>query len=236
MYIRWITSLFAGSLAGTLAFADGISVYPTTVLLEPDSRVSSLTISNLGDREATFELAGYRWSQDKNEDTLSLDKSFVVTPPVVTLAAGEERVVRVGLLSADDNVATESAYRLRISELSAARDPDGGNLNVRLQILLPVFLTSAERAPDLNFQVSEDREDKLCFVAHNRGATHAKLVWVSTADNAENKVPLQKYILSNSDLRVCSDALSAPGKRYLVGVTSAYQNDIMPYEISITEP
>lgn len=236
MCTKWVTSLIFASLHGLLATADGISVFPTTLILEEKGQISSLTIRNESNRSGTYELAGYLWTQVDGEDRLSLDRSFIVSPPVVTLRPGEERIVRVGLIDKRQGGPEERAYRLRISELPDPAAPADANLNVRLQIILPVFAPGLNDDLLLDFSADRSGDDRICLHVTNQGATHAKLVWVAPATSGARKAPMQKYILAKSQGDLCVDDLPDVGSAVLVGVTSAYRTDIRSYEIALAGP
>lgn len=234
--IRWLPVLFLTMLQCPVAHADGVSIYPTTLFLDKNSDISTLTISNQSDRNSVYELAGYRWTETGDEETLTLDKSFIVTPPVVTLAPGEQRIVRVGLMSDTRSGPVERAYRLRISELNTPDAAAGASLKVRLQLLLPVFSTTRDHKLQLGFSAHHSDDGRLCIAGSNEGDTHAKLVWIAPADAPEQKLPVQKYVLAKSQAEVCVKTDLEMGQGLVVGATSAYQRDIQPYEMSISDP
>lgn len=232
-----------GKLAGFLmilglfavqAQADGVAVYPTTIVLDRSNHVGTLTISNQSNQEATYELAGYRWTQQNGEDNLTLDKSFIVTPPVVTLSPGEVRIVRVGLMSAEQRRG-EQTYRLRISELQAATASEGAGLNVRLQLLLPVFSGGTDKL-DLSFSARAAADGQVCITSTNNGEAHTKLVWIGAADAPEHRAPIQKYLLSNSSSEVCVELEMKVGENLAVGATSAYLDEVRPYQVTVAGP
>lgn len=222
-------------LFATQALADGVTVYPTTIVLDRSNQVGTLTISNQSNQDATYELAGYRWTQQNGEDNLTLDKSFIVTPPVVTLFPGEVRNVRVGFMSAEQQGEVEQTYRLRISELQAATASEGSGLNVRLQLLLPVFFGGNDKL-DLSFSALAAADGKACITSTNNGEAHAKLVWIGAADDPEHRVPIQKYLLPNSSSEVCVELEVKVGDNLAVGATSAYLDEVRPYQVTVAGP
>lgn len=236
MSIKWVASLIFASLHGLLADAGDISVYPTTLVLDEKSQISSLKIRNDGDSDGTYELAGYRWTQKDGADVLYLDQSFVVSPPVVVLRPGEERIVRVGLVDKDYSGPDERSYRLRISELPDSDTPDIANLNVRLQIILPVFDPGAHDDLQLDFSAVRSGNDGVCIHAINQGETHVKLIWIAPAGSEGRQMPVQKYILAKAQGDLCVEDIPGINKSVLVGVTSAYQTAVHPYEIALADP
>ncbi|WP_369807876.1 molecular chaperone [Hyphomonas sp. ND6WE1B] len=137
--MKWLATFLIFFLLQDLrASAEGLTVYPTSLVLDEARRVGVLTLVNRGGEEAIYELAGYRWTEADGADHLIPDKAFIVTPPVVTLAPGEQRVVRIGVLPGGAPLAVEQAYRVRVSELQSGDVFRGNALDVRLQILLPV--------------------------------------------------------------------------------------------------
>ena len=226
MKVRLAALLTLSSLFGMTAATDGISIYPTTLILDQKQPIETLTIRNQSTRETVYELAGYKWTQNDGDDVLTLDKSFIVTPPVVTLAAGEERLVRVGLISDHPGTPGEEAYRLRISELPSPAGPSASNLNVRLQVLLPVFAKQPVMGPNLQFSAFRDDSGRVCIDGLNMGDS-------TDAHQPDERIPVQKYVLGKSEGRLCVDNNLGGSDTLTLGVTSAYQRDIQPYEMSI---
>ncbi len=236
MHTKWVCLLLLASMYGLAGSAQSVSISPTTLVLDGKNQIDTVTIRNQADHESIYELAGYRWTQRDEQDVLTLDKAFVVTPPVITLAPGQERVVRVGLLPQDAPASLEHAYRLRISELAAPTAGPEAGLNVRLQLLLPIFSPGRDRDLALDFSAKRESDGSLCVVGDNIGTTHAKLVWIAAAGDMDRKTPLQKYILAGKQGTMCTDASLDMGEKLTIGVTSAYEHDIFPYEISVSAP
>ena len=229
---RFVILLMLLSHFGLYAASEGITVSPTTLIINPQDGVTTLRLKNRGKQEAVYELAGYSWALDSGRDVLTLERAFVATPPVVTLAPGEERIVRIGLLSTQHEGPVEQAYRLRISQLEGA-PAQGIGLNVRLQMLLPVFIEGAERKPQLSFDARKDENGSLCIAGRNDGYAHAKLVWVADAEAPEQKIPVQRYVLAQSDAELCAIPGLEVRNELLVGVTTAYQGAVEPYRVSV---
>ena len=237
MWIRSGALLLLMCLNGLGSTAESISLYPTTLILEKDTGISTLTIENRSDHTATYEFAGYQWTQPDNGDELTLDKSFVISPPVVSLQPGEARIVRMGLLSsARPPPETEKAYRLRISELSSPAAIPNANLKVKLQILLPVFSGAPNTEQDLELSAVKRADGQTCIEGSNHASSHAKLIWLSRSAPSSDKTPVQKYILADSHGTLCTDADYNVGDKLTVGTSTAYRNEISSYEITVLAP
>lgn len=235
--MKWLATFLIFFLLQDLrASAEGLTVYPTSLVLDEARRVGVLTLVNRGGEEAIYELAGYRWTEADGADHLIPDKAFIVTPPVVTLAPGEQRVVRIGVLPGGAPLAVEQAYRVRVSELQSGDVFRGNALDVRLQILLPVFLGGDSRDLDLGFSAAENQDGQLCLEGLNSGDSHARLVWVAPAGHPDEKTPIHKYMLAKSSARFCVDPVAKPGGKVSVGATSIYQSDVQSFLTDIAVP
>lgn len=213
--------------------AGATEIYPTTVTLDRARPIASLRIRNDGKAEATYELSGLRWSQAEGRDVYSPDEDFVATPPFLTLGAGEEAIVRVGLLSTDAGDKAEKAYRLLISDVTPPSPALSTGLNVRVQILVPVFLEPASRDLSVRLAVAARDGEQLCITGENKSDSHAKMVWIADSRAPEKKVATHQYFLARSAVEFCLDAppslLSSPS--LTIGLTSAYQAGVTPNEI-----
>ncbi|MEZ5985369.1 MAG: fimbria/pilus periplasmic chaperone [Hyphomonas sp.] len=237
MWVRSGVLLLLMCVNGLGSTAESISIYPTTLILENNTGIGTLTIENRSDHTATYEFAGYQWTQSDKGDELALDKSFVISPPVVSLQPGEAKIVRMGLLSsARSTTETEKSYRLRISELSSPATISNANLKVKLQLLLPVFSGAPNTDQDLELSAVKRADGQTCIEGSNHASSHTKLIWLSRSAPSSDKTPVQKYILADSHGTLCTDANYNVGDKLTVGTSTAYRNEIRPYEITVLAP
>lgn len=233
MWFQRSAALIVGVSAFTAAClpAFAAEIYPTTIILERDRPIATLRIRNDAAKAKSYEFTGYRWRQENVDDNYTPDDTLIISPPIVTLAPQEEAVIRVGLLEPNKTGDREHAFRLLINDISAPK-PTTGGLNLRLQILLPVFLKAATPNHALSLIAAKSDDGRLCIAGRNDGDTHAKMVWLDGAALKE-RIPTHQYFLAGASTEVCFDNLRPEdaAKGVKAGVTSAYQPGITEHEI-----
>ena len=84
--------------APPVVWASSFSVEPVRVILDVQHRTERLVVKNESDRPLTLLVKSYRWTQPHSgTDTYVESEDLIIFPRALTLAAGEERSVRVGL-------------------------------------------------------------------------------------------------------------------------------------------
>ena len=127
-----------GALAGTLR------VGPTRIELSAKRPVVVLEVQNGSDTATLAQIDTFDWTQVGAGDVLTPATDLIVTPLVLSLAAGETRFVRVGLRQANQTD-VERSYRLFVREIPPAFAA-GTGLQFALRIGVPVFALPADGA------------------------------------------------------------------------------------------
>lgn len=180
--------LLLALLVATEAPAAGFSVSPTRLELTPDNRVVALTLTNSRNREASIQLEIKHWSQQYGEDIYESTDELLATPPIFTLAAGEQQIVRVGLRRPPDPE-TELSYRLFLQELPPPTPEGFQGLQMVLRMGVPVFVSPAGAEPrhDLNWQAERIDDNQLRLQVENRGNGHAQVTGLGL-DSGESRL------------------------------------------------
>lgn len=141
----WLTAtlLLAQS---ALASAGGFSVAPTTLEFKAGQTAQGLRLQNSGDRPVNAQLRVFEWTQQNGADVLTPSRSLVVSPPMASLAPGQQQLVRVIRLDKQPR-AVEGSYRLLIDELppSPQQNADPG-LKFVVRFSVPVFVAPESNA------------------------------------------------------------------------------------------
>jgi len=132
------------------------TVDPVQIYLSPDRSTAILTFTNHGDNELRLELNTFTWTHDE-EGRMDLQptEDVVLFPELVALEPGREQRVRIGLQT--DFAPVEKAYRLMIAELPSGAAVEGGEVQLRTTVSIPVFLqqtSTEEGAIDFTASVS----------------------------------------------------------------------------------
>lgn len=175
-------------LAAPLAMAGSFQVNPIRVELGPRAQTTALTVKNTADEQVVVQVSVEAWSQQDGKDVYVPTKEVLVTPPVMTIPANAERIVRVGLRRAPDK-ARELSYRLFLQEVPPPPKPGFQGLVVALRVGLPVFVAPAQgqAAPRIAWKAARLPDKTLELTAANDGSAHIQIaeVTVSPADSTD---------------------------------------------------
>jgi fimbrial chaperone protein len=129
-------------LAPLAAMAGALRVGPTRLDLSVRHPVAVLEVQNTGSESTLAQLDAFAWTQAGIGDLLDATSDLITTPLVINLAAGETRLVRIGLRE-PNRAATERSYRVFVREVPPAVIPEGG-LRFAVRIGVPVFAAPAD--------------------------------------------------------------------------------------------
>jgi len=166
---------------GVLAAADEaaastLSVAPIRVELSSAARTAVVTVRNQGDAPVVVQARPAAWSQRDGEDRLEDTRDLLVTPPLFTIPAKGQQVLRIALLRESD-ASRELDYRLVLSEVPPAVAAETTGLRVALRITLPVFVGAQARATaDLAWNHRWLPDGSLQVEAQNHGSAHIQIL------------------------------------------------------------
>ncbi len=162
--------------APIVATAGAFTIAPVRVELGPARRTEALTVRNEADHPVLIQVETHAWSQVDGEDRLEATTDTLATPPVFTLPAGGQQIVRVALrrAAAPDR---ELQYRLVLQEVPPETRAEFLGLRMALRVSLPVFVSPAgSAAPVLHWRALREGDDRLTLVVENTGNAHAQIV------------------------------------------------------------
>ena len=82
--------------------AASFRVNPVGLTLSAEHATAVLKVINDGSASTVIQLQTVAWSQDKGKDVYVPTRELLATPPIFTVAAGAQQLVRVGLRVAAD--------------------------------------------------------------------------------------------------------------------------------------
>lgn len=185
-------ALLAASLFSMhpLGWAGSFQVNPIRVELGPRAQTAALSVKNTGEDPVVVQVSVEAWSQQEGKDVYAPTKEVLATPPVMTIPAGAERIVRIGLRRAPDK-SRELDYRLFLQEVPPPPKPGFQGLVVALRVGLPVFVAPAQgqAAPRISWKAVRLDDKTLELTAANDGSAHIQIAEVGvTAGNASEPV------------------------------------------------
>ncbi len=192
---RTVLFLATMLLASSHPRAGGLAVQPVRVFLDPGRTTQSIEVRNESGAALPLQLRAYRWTQDAHgRDSYEPTEELIFFPRMMTLAPGEQRLVRIGVRGMAPE--GEHTYRLYLEELPDPATATAEGLRTVLRIGVPVF----RRPASLEFsgEVAGLRLDgcDVSFRVVNRGNAHLMLQKVSLAAFDRSGAPL-----TTADLR-----------------------------------
>lgn len=216
--IQFLSILWAGIVLQTTS----TEFLPTTLILDRNAPITTLELTNNSSSNTSYELTGYRWSQVNGEDIYEPDSALIVIPPILTLGPAQNATIRVGLTPEMINEG-EQAFRLLIRDISPT-PPTQRGLNLRLNVLLPVFVKATEALTNIELRQTEIVAEQFCLTGRNAGNHYIKITGIHPAGTQDNITPLQHYLLPGTTSTVCTQRNLVEAEAYHAIVGSAYHD------------
>ncbi len=212
------------------ADADGLNVSPVRVVLAPNQRTASITLTNNQDRPETLRVASFAWDQDDGgNDRLSATDELLVVPPIFSVGANAVKIVRFGLRTAS-SASRERTYRIFLTEVPPAAGPQS-QITISYRFSVPVFLP-ATLHPSPKPTYSAQRIDTTHIRLHisNDGDAHIRVSSVKVYSDASRAKLLRDqavagYVLAGRSADFTLDVANVPPAATLV-VSSATGEDL----------
>jgi len=156
------------------ARAAEVQVSPVIVSLSPTARSAIVLVRNQGQETVRFELQARSWTQSPAGEMLVEPTSdLAVYPPVLTLAPGEERNVRIGAITPFG--AVEKTYRVFLQEMAPPETSEAtAQVRVLSRIGLPIFLSPSKAVERTRLLDLVARAGKVTFRLVNEGTVHVR--------------------------------------------------------------
>lgn len=167
------------------AMAGSFQVNPVHIVLQPGKTISSLTIRNSDPEAVSVRVLTYRWTQVDGDDVYTPTDDLIASPPIFTVPANAQQLVRVGLRRRTPG----AAYRVILEEIP--RPSKENVIQVALRLNLPMYLpTAAGGQPEVRWAASRDAEGELIIEGHNDGAAHAQITGIALMGSAGQQTAL----------------------------------------------
>jgi fimbrial chaperone protein len=141
--------------------ASALQVSPIRVELSAAHPAAALRLSNHGDTALMAQVRVFDWTQSPDHDRLVRTARLVASPPMVRIAAGDHKTVRI--IRVDPaGVVGEEDYRVVVDELpdpmSENHDGDDSGVKMQLRYSVPVFVQAKRRgsAGGISFKLEAD--------------------------------------------------------------------------------
>jgi len=168
-------ALALAALSGSASGQATFTISRVQVFLSNAVKSEVLTLSNVSNAPLRFQLSVFAWDQNpQGEMVLTPTRDIVFFPPLLSLAAGEQRNIRVG--TATPPGATEKTFRLFVEELPpVAAGPSAGvpgEVKIRTRLGIPIFLAPTQPASGGRVDALAVRDGRVSFELKNTGNVH----------------------------------------------------------------
>lgn len=165
--------LAAATILPRPARAADFTVNPIQIFLSGQTQSAILTIQNTSTEPLRFQLNAFAWAQDSGGQMLLTPTSEIIFfPRLLSLAAGEQRIVRVGTSAPPGPI--ERTYRIFVEELppQAQSAASAGQVRVLARMGIPIFVEARAGRAELRLSPPELRPGRLVFELRNTGTKH----------------------------------------------------------------
>jgi fimbrial chaperone protein len=173
-----VVAVLASLLAATspAGWAGSFEVNPIRVDLSPAARSAAVTVRNSGAESVVVQVSVQAWAQQDGKDVLTQTSDVIISPPIATIAAGQEQVIRIGLRRAPD-AQQELSYRLFLQEVPPPPQPGFQGLQVALRIGLPIFVQprSGPAKATLVWDAQLRADGNVWLKLQNKGTGHIQI-------------------------------------------------------------
>ena len=218
--------VLGAAVSAMLPSSNALELAPTMITLERDHPIATLRLVNDGATAKTYELTGFVWKQPDGSDQLSNAPTLIITPPVTSLAPGEEALVRIGLASPSIHGDAEETFRVRVRDITPTGPNVPNALRIRMEFLLPVIVPANAPEPKLRLADAREQDGALCIRLRNDGNAYQKIIGIGGHQDTVEMISIQQYILPASEATICSEALiGVPHDRIMADVAPTYASN-----------
>jgi len=231
-------TLFVSSVAAAATW----EIDPVRVELSPQQQTAAIKIKNNSNQVTTIQINVVAWSQSEGKDVYTPSKELLVSPPMVTIAANSEQIIRAALRRPAD-ATSELTYRINLQELPTQPAPGFTGLQVALRIGLPVFVKpkTGKASPKMLWSVARMPGNMLRVELHNQGNAHVQVsdfaLYIPGEDRALVNESGSSYVLAGQAhewlLKTGSSEKLSGGSLHLKAYTDAGNVDT---ELALDKP
>lgn len=157
--------------APAIVIAGNFKVAPLKFSFDSRTKSAVLKVTNNDSEKVTVQLDAKHWRQDdKGEDKYTKTMDIVAFPKIVTIAGGEERIIRLGYQGKEPG-SIEKTYRLYLQELPVT-NPGEKALKFALTMSIPVFIKPLKKRSQWSLERFEYKEGNAFITVSNNGNSH----------------------------------------------------------------
>jgi fimbrial chaperone protein len=161
-----------------MAADTGLQISPLGIEFDKAGATSVVTLKNRRDKPALIQVQVFKWTQQDGVDVYEATQDILISPPVFTIAADTEQLVRIGFRKKPDPE-KQLTYRLSVREIPdlTSPEPPAGTVRVMVGFSLPIFVKPAAQELVQMAWASEliGPERRLRIELKNQGNRHIKI-------------------------------------------------------------
>lgn len=128
------------------ALAGDWRVVPIRLFLDQKTHSDSVRLINSGSTPLNLQVKAALWTQNtQGEDQYQPSDELIFFPRILTVPAGEERILRAGVKLPPADI--ERTYRLFIEEIPAPKSSGSSAVQIAVRFGLPVFVAPIKPQP-----------------------------------------------------------------------------------------
>lgn len=186
--------------------AASLQMYPVTINFCNQESVAAVYVKNTGEKTIGAQLRVFQWQQKDHQDVLNPTGAIVISPPIATVPAGKQQLIRLILPAPAPTGGSEQSYRLLIDELPThqAQAPKR-QVRFLMRYSIPVFFGCAGYKTDLSTVHASLNSDSGHYrlTIRNSGIRHIKLSNVALVAGSQSYTlskGLFGYVLPGSEM------------------------------------
>jgi len=143
IYLLAILAMTAWCGAAGTAAASILQVEPVVLEFNAPAASGTLTLRNSEAVDLAVQTRVFRWVQTDGHESLEPTTDVAASPPIVTLAPGEDYTVRV-VRTSNRPVQGEESYRVWVDQLPGPKRLSQSNVNILIRQSIPVFFRARQ--------------------------------------------------------------------------------------------
>lgn len=202
-FVTLMAILMTSMLVSGRASAALLQVEPILLELNAPANSGTLTIRNDEDIDVSVQTRVFQWVQIDGHESLTPTTDVVASPPIVTLAPGDDYLIRI-VRTAKTVVQGEESYRLWVDQLPASQQLSQNGVNILIRQSIPVFFRALQLTrPCVSWTLCLET-GRLLIIAKNSGDARLRIASLRLRDGAGKTISfgngLVGYVLGRSSM------------------------------------
>lgn len=184
--------VLGGWLLATACLAAGLQVTPILQEIPVGETTAVYQVRNAGQQPVTVQVSALTWHQEEGVRMMAETADIQITPPLMSLAPGQDEWVRVILKA--DRTATERAFRVLFTQVPETAQTLRPGVRTLLKLDTPLFFQAEEPETDLKWTLRHDL-DGWHLAVRNAGTRFGRLTRLVLETDGGRRLPVSDGVL-----------------------------------------